>query len=278
MFFYQQLLVGYWLFWRDSFILELPVWLAAYFMKRYLVIFFLLSADILFGQNTSWEVIYEIPQGKKGIKGFTRLIKADSNNAELYWRRGYEYYRTNQYNLALPDFNKAILKDSSFNHGKVLSDRGLSKEMLGMLDDAIMDFSKAIAYSYTQDTTIPQGLESYYYHRGRTKFKSGDTANAILDLDSSLTFWNFHYYARKLRAMLFTMTGQYKMAMDDYSFLQTKWQGGGLDFSIDSEYAIDYYWRAKTKQALGDNSYLKDLEMAKKLKYQKFKPADLRGL
>ena len=66
--------------------------------------------------------------------------------------------------------------------------------------------------------------------------------------------------------------------MNDYSFLLTKWQGGGMDFSVDREYAIDYYWRAMTKQNLGDNTYLKDLEIAKKLKYKKFSPTDLRGL
>lgn len=247
-------------------------------MKYFLSISLLLASAVSFGQKTSSEIIYEVPQGKKGIKTFAKLIKADSNNAELYWRRGYEYYRTNQYSLAIPDFSKAILKDSTFNHAEVLADRGLSKEMLGMFDDAVMDFSKAISYSYTQDTTIPQGLEKYYYHRGRTKFKLGDTANAILDLDSSLTFWNFHFYARKLRAMLFAMSGQYQKAMDDYSFLLTKWQGGGMDFPVAKEYAIDYYWRAKTKQALDNNSYLKDLEIAEKLKYKKFSYADMRGL
>jgi tetratricopeptide (TPR) repeat protein len=247
-------------------------------MRFYLTFYSLLFVAVSFGQKTSWETIYDVPQGKKGVKRFTKLIEVDSNNAELYWRRGYEYYRTKQYSLALPDFTKAISKDSTFNHSDVLADRGLSEEMLGMFDDAITDFSKAIAYSYTQDTTIPQGLDKYYYHRGRTKFKVGDTANAILNLDSSLKFWNFHYYARKLRAMLFAMTGQYQKAMDDYDFLLNKWQGGGMDFSIDSEYAIDYYWRGITKQKLGDDGYLKDLAIAEKLKYQKFKTTDLRGL
>jgi tetratricopeptide (TPR) repeat protein len=247
-------------------------------MKILLTILLIFSIAPGFGQKTISDLLEETPQGKKGIRHFTKIIELDSNIAEAYWRRGYEYYRTKQYRLAVPDFSKAILKDSTFNHAEVLADRGLAKEMLGSFNEAIIDFSKAIEYSYTQDTTIPQGLDKYYYHRGRTKFKLGDTTNAILDLDSSLTFWNFHYYARKLRAMLFAMSGQYQKAMDDYSFLLTKWQGGGMDFSIEREYAIDYYWRAMTKQKLGDNSYLDDLEIAEKLKYKKFKPTDLRGL
>ena len=247
-------------------------------MKIHLLILYLLTFSVAFGQKTISDILQEVPQGKNGIRQFTKFIKSDSNIAEAYWRRGYEYYRTNQYSLALLDFTKAISKDSTFNHSNVLEDKGLAEEMLGMYNDARNDFTKAISYAYTQDTTIPQGLDKYYYHRGRTKFKLGDTLNAILDLDSSLKFWDFHFYARKLRAMLFAVTGQYQKAMDDYNFLLNKWQGGGMDFSIDAEYAIDYYWRAMTKQKIGDKSYLKDLEIAEKLKYKKFKITDLRGI
>lgn len=247
-------------------------------MKYYLIIFPFFSVIQALGQHTSWEAIYEVPQGKKGIQGFTKLLKNDSGNAELYWRRGYEHYRINQYNAAVPDFDSAIAKNSRFNFANVVSDRGLAKEMLGRYNEAIIDFSQAIAYSYAQDTTIPQGLDKFYYHRGRAKFKLGDTLQAISDLDSSLVFWDFHYYARKLRAMLLAMTGQYQKAMDDYVFLVKTWQGGGIEMPVDNEYAIDYYWRAKTKQALGDAGYRKDMTIAQKLRYTKFKITDLRGL
>jgi tetratricopeptide (TPR) repeat protein len=246
-------------------------------MKFFLIIIPFLSAILSYGQKTSWEAIYDVPQGKKGIKRFAKLIQADSNNAKLYWRRGYEYYRTNQYSLAIPDFSKSISKDSTFNHSNVLADRGLAKEMLGMYNEAIIDFSQAISYSFTQDTTISQGFEKYYYHRGRTKFKLGDTLSGIKDLDSSLIWWPQHYYARKLRAMLLASIGQYQNAMDDYNFLLYQWNGNG-DFSVYKEYAIDFYWRARTKQELGDDSYTKDLEVAEKLKYKNFRPTDLRGL
>src|SRR4051812_14669448 len=101
------------------------------FMKKHCVIIsFLFSFISVCGQTIDWEVIYDVPQGKKGIKGFTKLMKIDSNKAELYWRRGYEYFRTKQYKLAILDYNKTILKDSTFNHAQVLADRGLSQEML----------------------------------------------------------------------------------------------------------------------------------------------------
>ncbi|MBL7724169.1 MAG: hypothetical protein JNK27_08460 [Chitinophagaceae bacterium] len=239
-------------------------------MKSFLSIALFLVSSVFYGQTTSWEAIYNVPQGRKGINGFTNLLKTDSNNAELYWRRGYEYYRTNQYRLAIEDFTKSISKDSTFNHSNVLADRGIAKEMLGMFNEAIVDFSQAIAYSFTQDTTIPQGIEKFYYGRGRTKFKLGDTLNGIKDLDSALKWWPQGYHIRKLRARLLASTGQYKEAMDDYNFLLYKWKGNG-EFPMDKEYAIDFYWRARAKQELGDSSYLKDLEAAKKLKYKKDK-------
>ena len=245
-------------------------------MQPLLTILSFLFAAFTYGQTTGWEAIYDVPQGKKGIKGFTKLIQADSNNAELYWRRGYEYYRTNQYRNAISDFNKAIFKDSTFNHSNVLADRGLAKEMLGMYNDAIIDFTDAIAYAFTQDSTIPQGQEKYYYHRARTKFKLSDTLNAIRDLDSALVWWTQFYHARKLRAMLLASTGQYGKAMDDYNFLLYKWNGNG-EFSMTKDYAIHYYWRGITKRKLGDNTYIKDLEAAEKLKYRNFRVADLSG-
>lgn len=239
-------------------------------MKSFLSIAFFLVSSIFYGQTTSWEAIYDVPQGRKGINGFTKLLKTDSNNAELYWRRGYEYYRTNQYSLAIDDFDKAIYKDSSFNHANVLFDRGIAKEMLGMFNEAIVDFSLAIAYSFTQDTTLPQGFEKFYYGRGRTKFKLGDTLNGIKDLDSALKWWPQGYHIRKLRARLLASSGQYKEAMDDYNFLLYKWNGNG-EFSMEKEYAIDFYWRARVKKELGDMSYLKDWEAARKLRYKKDK-------
>jgi tetratricopeptide (TPR) repeat protein len=132
-------------------------------MKFLLIIPFLLSVTILvFGQKTDWKAITNVPQGKRGIAGFTKLITADSSNAELYWRRALEYHRTRQYDLAIRDFTKSISKDSTFNHSEVLADRGLSKEMSGIYNEAIVEFSQAIDYAFTQDITIPQGFEKYY--------------------------------------------------------------------------------------------------------------------
>lgn len=239
-------------------------------MKVHAILLLLVSFTNAFGQKTVRDMLEDMPQGRKGIKQCTKVIMLDSNNAEAYWRRGYEYCRTNQYSLAIPDFTKSIAKDSTFNHATVLADRGIAKEMLGMFNEAIADFTQAIAYSFKQDTTIPQGFERYYYGRGRTKFKLGDTLNGIKDLDSALKWWPEGYHIRKLRARLLASIGQYKEAMDDYNFLLYKWNGNG-EFSMEKEYAIDFYWRAKAKQELGDISYLKDLEAAKRLKYKKDK-------
>ena len=90
-------------------------------MKITLTILLYLSIPPAFGQKSINDLLEKTPQGRKGIRHFTKIIKLDSNVAEAYWRRGYEYYRTHQYRLAVPDFSKAILKDSTFNHATVLA-------------------------------------------------------------------------------------------------------------------------------------------------------------
>jgi len=48
----------------------------------------LLTFSVSFGQKTISDLLQEVPQGQKGIRQFTKIIKSDSNIAEAYWRRG----------------------------------------------------------------------------------------------------------------------------------------------------------------------------------------------
>jgi len=41
---------------------------------------------------------------------------------------------------------KQYTKVINFNHSNVLTDRGLAEEMLGMYNEVVVDFSQAIAY------------------------------------------------------------------------------------------------------------------------------------
>jgi tetratricopeptide (TPR) repeat protein len=205
---------------------------------------------------------------------YTSVINLDSNNAEAFWRRGNEFYRTKRYREALSDLNKSLEVDSNFSYSQVISDRGQTKEVLSLYQDAITDFTRAINLSLTKDTSIPQGLEGYYYNRGRVKLKIGDTTAALIDLDSAIHFWSSHHFAIKRRAMVNCALGNYEEAMNDYKLLMK--QGG--DFPDDEEWAADFYYRAIAKKHTGNKSYKKDLKKAEKYKYYPGKIIYIKGI
>src|SRR5690242_11369450 len=53
---------------------------------------------------------------------YTYILALDSGNAEAYWRRGDEYYRMKNYDMALLDFNNSLQVDSNFSYHQVISD------------------------------------------------------------------------------------------------------------------------------------------------------------
>ena len=176
--------------------------------------------------------------------------------------------------MALIDFNKSLQVDSNFSYDQVISDRGQTKDMLHKYSEAIIDFTKAINFALTKDTSIPQGLYNYYYYRGNSKLKLGDTTSAILDIDSAIYFWSYHHFAIKRRALVNTALGNYEKAIKDYDLLMS--QNG--DFPDDEEWSADFYYRAIAKQKTGRNGYSKDFNTAKKYGYYPGKLIYVRGI
>jgi tetratricopeptide (TPR) repeat protein len=243
-----------------------------------LTLFYLLTLPSI-GQKTAEELLdYGFQErGNKAIRLLTKAIKLDSNNVKAYWRRGGEYYRMKKYDMALKDLNKSLQVNSTFSFGQVMSDRGQTFEMLHDYSSAVSDFTKAINYALEQDTTIPQRLEQYYYHRGRAKLKFADTISAMVDLDSAIYFWQSHHFARALRAKTNCILGNYNAAMDDYNYM-LKSDFASMDFPIVKEYSADFYYRGITKQHLGDSTYINDLNIAKRFHYYPGKIIYIKGL
>lgn len=205
-------------------------------------------------------------RGRKAIRLFTRALAQDSTSAKAYWRRGDEYYRLKKYPLALADLNKSLQVDSAFSYGQVISDRGQTHEMMGKYAAAIRDFTRAIAYAAAEDPDLPQGLEQYYYHRGRTRLKDCDTTSALLDLDSALRHYPKHYEARTLRARVYCQQGKYQAALAEYAYLFEK-AYPGLDLRLEAEAAADFYYRGRAKQQVGDSTWRRDAAIAKRFRY-----------
>ncbi|GAA4041629.1 hypothetical protein GCM10022409_29550 [Hymenobacter glaciei] len=232
-----------------------------------LLLFCLLLPCLSWGQTPVDDLLEEGFQerGRKAIRLFSRAIAQDPTSAKAYWRRGDEYYRLKKYPLALADLNKSLQVDSTFSYGQVTSDRGQAHEMMGDYAAAIRDFTRAIGYAAT-DPDGPQGLEAYYYHRGRTKLKGRDTTSALIDLDSALRHYPKHYDARTLRARVYCRQGQYQAALAEYAYLFEK-AYPGLDFRVEPESAADFYYRGRAKQQVGDSTWRRDLAIAKRFRY-----------
>ena len=199
--------------------------------------------------------------GQKAVRLYTKAISKDRNNVEAYWRRGNEYYKMNEYEKAIVDFNKAITIDSAYNEGYLFGDRGLAKEALGQYSAAIEDYTTALKLCV--DTFVSTPRENYYYYRARTKLKTGDTTLAIVDNDSALYYWSSFPRARFQKARLLVINGDFIKAKEYYT--------GLLDPSSASEkeFLEDVFYIGLLKFKTGDTTYCDYWKAAAKYKYAK---------
>lgn len=103
----------------------------------------------------------------------TRAIELNSNNATAYSIRGVIYYKLNDFNSSLADFNKAIeLNPSDY---KNFYNRGLAYVKLSNYRQAAQDFSEAIRIN-------PNDADSWH-NRGLCRQRLGDIYGAQEDLN-----------------------------------------------------------------------------------------------
>ena len=103
----------------------------------------------------------------------TRAIELNSNNATAYSIRGVIYYKLNDFNSSLADFNRAIeLNPSDY---KNFYNRGLAYVKLSNFRQAAQDFSEAIRIN-------PNDADSWH-NRGLCRQRLGDNYGAQEDLN-----------------------------------------------------------------------------------------------
>jgi tetratricopeptide (TPR) repeat protein len=199
--------------------------------------------------------------GAKAVRLYTRAISKDKNNVEAYWRRGNEYYKMKEYDKSIADLNKAISIEAAFNNGYLFGDRGNTKEAMNDLKGAIEDYTKALFFCKTNEPSTPR--ENFYFYRGRTHIKLGDTASAIKDTDSALYLWNTFPRAKLQKARLLVMKEKYEDAIPYYT--------GFLDPSSadDKEYLEDVFYLGLLKFKTGDTTYCDYWKAAAKNRYPK---------
>jgi len=157
--------------------------------------------------------------------------------AEAYLERGDIWARKEkQYERAISDFGRAI--DLNPKLAKALSHRGIARIETKQLDDAVADFTQAIAVGAGN-----ADLYKYYMNRGRAFSDKGDHQRAIADENQAIQLNAHAAGAFLLRGSAWELAGDLDQALSDY--------GSAADLP---KMAIAYYGRALIWNKKGDNT------------------------
>jgi tetratricopeptide (TPR) repeat protein len=161
-------------------------------------------------------IFYKGMEYDRSIDDFTKALETnpkDKENYKVYYMRGRSYLKNRQYDKAISDFTKALEicpqtdKETKF---LILESKGNSYHALNKNDDAIKDFSAAIAenikYVYNNRGWAWRNMENYpkavkdfydalaidpsfapsYYGRALSWYKLGNLQRALEDAKEAL--------------------------------------------------------------------------------------------
>jgi tetratricopeptide (TPR) repeat protein len=158
-------------------------------------------------------------KNEQAITDFTKAIRVNPTDAELYFYRAKAYENQQKHDLALADYTKAI----ELNPG-VLSpygSRGALYRKMRLYDQAIQDFTKAIELS-------PK-MAPIYVDRGRTYFLKGSYDQAIADCGRAIELEPKLDSAYLVRADSYEKKGMKQEAMADKERTAQAYIDNGLE-------------------------------------------------
>jgi len=141
----------------------------------------------------------------KAIAAYDYLIELDPQNSDYYFLRGNLHFDSQQYDLALGDFSKAIEIRPTFN---LYYNRGLAYGNLQQYDNAVQDYVKALAFN-PKDPNV-------YYYRGNSYLLLGEYKKAINDFNKAISLKPNFAEAYYNRAILYRAMGEKRKAIDSY--------------------------------------------------------------
>ncbi len=140
---------------------------------------------------------------------------ARSQDVNLYFKSGANYYYKGEYDKALSDFNKAIELDP--DDYSAYCNRGSVYERKGEYARALSDYNKAVELN-PKDPVI-------YFYRGLIYESKGEFDGAINDLNKAIELNPEYYFAYNHRGRAFYNKGEYDKAISDF----TKTIGSGFE-------------------------------------------------
>lgn len=145
---------------------------------------------------------------RDSIQLWSYVIKLSPDGSDIpYTNRGIAFYRLNEYEKAVEDFNTAT--KLNFNEFKAFYNRGNTYLKMGNLPQAIRDFGLAIE--------ISPGDARAYTNRGIAHLYSGNHEQAQDDFNAAIRLApekaDFIYYSR---ALVYNSLGKDREAIDDF--------------------------------------------------------------
>lgn len=136
---------------------------------------------------------------------------------------GYLYFQTGDYNNAIPNFDKAYntLQSPSKLYeieAGIHLYRGNAKLFLGLHDEAIADYDKALELYPNNVNTITLDPKSWtFYNRGLANLLIKQYQNAIYDFDKAIDLFPDFPAAYTNRGLAYFQLEQYEQAIADYN-------------------------------------------------------------
>ena len=180
---------------------------------------------------------YQLSNYTSALEDINRAIELDSSLSNYYVHRGTVYEMMLKHIKAVEDYKKAIKLDNNpyaYNCiGSVLADssknkeaglfysiaislkedpifynnRGLSYEMLGQSDSAVVNYNRAIEMdSYNPD---------YYYNRAISKYRLDDVQGSLTDFTKAIEIDSLHDQSYYYRALIYFEKGNNDQAIQD---------------------------------------------------------------
>jgi len=174
---------------------------------------------------------YRLNQYERAIEDYNKTIELNQNLAEPYNNRGLAYIGLGRYGMAIDDCSKAIELNSNF--AETYNNRGLAYIGLKKHERAIEDYNKAIE--------LNPNLVWAYNNRGATYYGLKKHERAIEDYNKAIELNPNYAEAYNNRGNAYGGLNEHEMAILDYN----------RAIELNPNFAGAYGNRGKTHSAIG---------------------------
>lgn len=151
-------------------------------------------------------VKYDEDKVKKCLQRIDEKLAKNSNDAELFYKRGVLLFELQEYNGAIESLNKSVELKMDYADAYML--RGDSKDFMGDYEGAVLDYSKNLEYD--KENLVAN------YKRGFVRKDIGQAAEAVEDLTKVINARPDHHYPYFYRGLARYQISKYNDALADF--------------------------------------------------------------